>query len=218
MSSLFDELDDHSKQPRSNHRSHLQKLLSTFRASTRKTYLQILQMAGRAEGVTTNEISEQLGIKPQSVHPLLKRLEIRAALHREKRDSSLNSRGFVSQEYFYHLDSNIPLREVEEALNAIANDQFDLEQKSAGDDQTEDLEQSDKPELTATESFQDILKSDRYITETMNQSTTGWQEKLIQLRLSKLPEFNPEWSAAAQKAWFDALDRASSVSDLETKG
>lgn len=217
MSSFFDEFDDDGKQLSSNHRSPLQKLLNTFRSSTRKTYLQILQMAGRTEGVTTNEISEQLGIKPQSVHPLLKRLEVRSALHREKRDSSLNSRGFVSQEYFYHLASNISLKEIEEELNAIANDQFDLEQQGTRDDQIEDLEQSDKPELTATESFQDTLESDRYTAEHMNQPT-GWQEKLIQLRLSKLPEFNPEWSAAAQKAWFAALDRASSVSDLETKG
>lgn len=41
-----------------------------------------------------------------------------------------------------------------------------------------------------------------------------WKQKLLEMRLEKLPPFNPEWDSEVQRVWIETLNRLSSLEDL----
>lgn len=195
-------------------RKMLSETLKTVRRTSWRRYLQIMLLASFDGGITMNEVATKLQEKPQSIHPLLKRLIERGALTREKRGS----------EFYYHLASDIKKEDLEAQLSAIADEDLTDPEPVWGSDADESLKhdqpEKDKPEevQVKTVSRQDnSSKSDR--EEDLSQlvdprQTIEWQKEIIQMRMSKLPEFNPEWTPEVQKAWFDALTRISSINDL----
>lgn len=191
----------------------LAAIIQTFRRPTRGKYLRILQMASRSDGITMNDVSEYLESKPQNIHPLLTRLLDREALKRVKRDRQ-TSTGQPIQEFYYYLADGISPDEIESLLKELGDDdsldQLEIIEPESNKPQTEEQEMI-KP--TKQETF---ANSDRGLEPNQSidpKQSDDWRKEIIQMRISKLPEFNPEWTPEAQKAWFEALDRVSSIND-----
>jgi hypothetical protein len=79
----------------------------------------------------------------------------------------------------------------------------------ADDDYWKDSE--DEDEVTQSASAQAIPDIG---SKLKLQEHREWQQKLLEMRLEKLPPFNPEWDATIQKVWFETLNRLSSLEDL----
>jgi len=186
--------------------SAILKILKTVRRHTWGKYLQMLLMASNPLGVTMNEISSQLGEKPQTMHPLLIRMMERGAITREKRNT----------EYYYHLAPGFLKEEIESLIKTIADENslnaatlLDLDDDKSFVERQFDENQDNYPSeeaKVATVNIQETPnESDR---ELVVSRSMEWDEKMIQLRVSRLPEFNPEWSESVRQAWYEALDRA----------
>lgn len=193
------------------------KLLFTILKTVRKTtwgkYLRIFQMAANPEGATMNSMSQELGEKPQSIHRLLQKMTERQALTRIKRGA----------EFYYLLDPAISTEAIEAMLSAIADEKtVDSGSLLGLDDNSGDTESvaKDKDEVINQRQFDESkleVSEDMDVQETLNDNMSDrtshleWKEKKLQIRMSKLPDFNPEWTPEAQKAWLDALAQISSI-------
>lgn len=180
------------------------EILHTVRKPTWSKYLEILLMSTSPQGTTMNEISLKLGERPQTIHPLLKRMLERKALRREK----------DGKEYHYYLAADISKEEIEAQIEAINNGgsldratQLDL-----SDD--EDLEQSrpneNKSETKQMTNIQEALsKNDR---APSGQDLGSREDRLS--KLPGLPEFDPAWSEERKNKWFAIYEK---LIELEAK-
>ena len=75
---------------------------------------------------------------------------------------------------------------------------------SANGNDDESLEESNSEDSTSPSE-----------SEPSWETRLDWQKKILEMRLSKLPEINPEWAPEVQEVWFETLNRLSSTDDLE---
>ena len=186
--------------------------LKTVRRTTRKKYLKIFLITSNPDGATMNAISIELAEKPQSIHRLLQAMIDREALTRTKQ----------GVEFFYHLATNISKEDVEAELNAIAYENAIDVEPQLGLDNLETVEPSqpeehqlevseDQPEVSQEMDTQKTSsESDRTSEEHAMNQAMEWKEKILRLRLAKLPalpEFNPNWSEEKQDKWFALYEK-----------
>jgi hypothetical protein len=176
----------------------LNATLQTVRRSSWKKYLQIMLLASIPSGATMNEVSMSLGEKPQTVHPLLKRMIDRTALNREKRGI----------EYYYYLSPDITKEDVEIQLKEIADGATDSMPLLDLDDEVPEQNQPktvqlQTPQVTDMNTQEVSSKSDR---EEISNKKSKLSEDSIP-KLPDLPEYNPNWSEERQNRWFDLYEK-----------
>ncbi|MBD2071831.1 helix-turn-helix transcriptional regulator [Leptolyngbya sp. FACHB-671] len=181
-------------------------ILKTVRRTTWEKYLKILLMASDSDGTTMNQISLELGEKPQSIHRLLKRMMDREALTRKKRGT----------EFYYHLTPDISREEIESQLKVITDGDAINAVPLLDLGNGENIEQSqfdeDQLQVSQVMNVQEASnkKGDRPSKEVSMSQSMEWKEKMLRLRLSKLPalpEFNPDWSDEKQGKWFTLYEK-----------
>lgn len=174
----------------------LESVLNTVRKPTWNKYLKILLMAADSNGVTMNQISDELKEKPQSIHPLLKRMIERGALIREKNGI----------EFCYRLHPRITLEAVKRKLDAIADEGTTVltldDVKTNENSNLEDSESIQVEQMNA-DTKDDLDKGDRASTPNIENQSIERKDDLGSLpKLPNLPEFDPNWSEERKDLWF----------------
>jgi hypothetical protein len=174
--------------------------IQSMRVRSVNPYYRIVIALDKRKEATLNELVQDLNSKPQNEHSRLENLIKIDVARREKRRRSDDSRSSAFQEFYYYLSSDISSEEIEEIKKLVDDSRNPSTQIVLTSDGKQQEEINNFNEVSETVE----AKASKPSEDDSNQLSL--KEK-IQMRLSRLPEFDPRWPESAQQAWFQAIKR-----------